>query len=433
MNSERQSGHSSEHQLDNGLTVLLRESHQAPVISFWVLYRVGSRNEHCGITGASHWAEHMMFKGTPKYPASVLDKTISRNGASWNAQTDTDYTAYYETMPADRIDLAPDLEADRMTGALFDPEEVASERTVIISERQGAENDPMFLLSEEIHGAAFRVHPYHHDVIGDMADLMNMTRDDLYNHYRTYYHPNNAIVAAVGAFRTEDMLEKIKGYFGDIPAGPVPPAVTREEPPQYGERRVRVEREGKTSFMQAAYHAPRATDPDYFPLVVLDSILSGPGSIPGGGGIGNKTSRLYQALIESEIAVHVSGGVRPTVDPYLYAISVVVRDGHTCEEAEAALDPEITRIQNEPVTEKELVRAKKQARAAFAYGTESVTRQAFSLAYMYNIAETTRWYEEYLDHLTAVTAGDVMEAAQKWLRPSQRTVGWYIPTGGGTE
>ncbi|MBZ0310010.1 MAG: insulinase family protein, partial [Anaerolineae bacterium] len=199
------SGHEvTRHVLENGLVVLLKELHSAPLISFWVFYRVGSRNEQTGQTGISHWVEHMMFKGTPRYPAGVLDREIDRNGGIWNAQTSFDYTAYYETLPADRIDLAIEAEADRMVNAVFDPEEVDSERTVIISERQGSENSPMFWLNEEVQGMAFRVHPYHHTIIGDMADLETMTRDNLYQHYRRYYAPNNAIVVVVGAFNSTD-------------------------------------------------------------------------------------------------------------------------------------------------------------------------------------------------------------------------------------
>src|SRR6185295_768983 len=204
------------------MVVLLKESHSAPVTSWWVLYRIGSRNERTGQTGVSHWVEHMMFKGTDTFPGGDLDRMIDREGGSWNAQTSMDYTAYYETMPSDRIDLALRLEADRMANAKFDIEEVESERTVIISERQGSENSPMFWLSEEMSAAAFRVHGYHHEIIGDMVDLETMTRDDLYNHYKRHYMPNNAIAVAVGDFDTDEMLARIKELYGSIPMGEQP-------------------------------------------------------------------------------------------------------------------------------------------------------------------------------------------------------------------
>ena len=413
------------HVLENGLTVLLKEVHSAPVISWWVLYRVGSRNEHTGQTGVSHWTEHMMFKGTEKYPAGVLDRLVERHGGLWNAQTSFDYTAYFETLPADHAHLALDIEADRMTGALFLPEEVESERTVIISERQGSENSPTFWLYEEVRAAAFRVHPYHHAVLGDMVDLHHMTRDDLYNHYRTYYAPNNAIAVAVGDFESAQMLAEIEALYGDIPAGPPPPPVTREEPPQYGERTVRVEREGNAHYIYVAYRAPRATDPDWFKLAVADSVLAG-ASAPGGDGIGNRTSRLYRALVETELASGVGGGLYPSIDPYLYGILITVRDGRTPEEVQAAFDAEIERFA-ESVTQAEVDKAKKQARALFAYGTENVTNQAFWLAFTENL-QSYRWYEEYVERLQAVTLDDVREAARRYLRRSQRTVGWFIPT-----
>src|SRR5512142_754784 len=177
--------------LSNGMTVLLKEIHTAPLVSSWVWYRVGSRDEVPPLTGISHLVEHMQFKGTPNYPAELMDKAVARDGGMRNAFTYLDWTAYFETMPAEKIDLALRLEADRMVNSQYDPEEVASERTVIISEREGNENEPLFRLSEAMQAESFKVHTYHHEVIGDMADLRIMTRDDLYSHYRNYYAPNN--------------------------------------------------------------------------------------------------------------------------------------------------------------------------------------------------------------------------------------------------
>lgn len=416
------------HVLDNGLTVLLKEVHTAPIISWWVLYRVGSRNERTGQTGVSHWVEHMMFKGTEKFPAGVLDKAIDREGGVWNAQTSFDYTAYFETMPAHRVDLALQAEADRMVNALFDPQEVDSERTVIISERQGSENSPTFWLYEETRAAAFRVHPYHHQVIGDMADLKTMTRDNLFNHYRTYYGPNNAVAVAVGDFDSAAMLARIEELYGDIPPDPEPPPVTRPEPPQQGERMVRVEREGNAVYVYTGYRAPEATHPDWFKLALVNSVLAG-ASAPGGNSIGNRTSRLYKALVETELAAGVGASLYPSVDPYLLSIVVTARDGRTPEDVQAALDAELDRARDGDITQAELDKAKKQAKALFAYGTEGVTGQAFWLAFAENFSSYT-WYENYLEHLEAVTLDDVHDAARRYLRRSQRTVGWFIPTNG---
>lgn len=413
------------HMLNNGLTVLLKAVHSAPVISLWTVYRVGSRNELAGRTGMSHWVEHMMFKGTEKFPAGILDKAIERYGGVWNAQTSLDYTAYYETMPASHIDLALQAEADRMTNALFAPDDVESERTVIMSEREGAENSPTFWLYEETRAAAFRVHSYHHEILGDMVDLQHITRDDLYTHYRAYYVPNNAIVVAVGDFERESMLARIDDLFDGIAAGPVPPPVLRSEPSQHGERTVRVEREGNAQYVQVAYRAPAVTHPDWIKLEVIDSILAG-ASAPGGDGIGNRTSRLYRALVETELATNVGGGLYPSIDPYLFSIRAMVRDGRTVGEVQAALDVELDRLADD-VTETELEKAKKQARALFAYGSENVTGQAFWLGFAESFDSYT-WYENYLNLLEAVTLDDVREAARQYLRPSRRVVGWFVPT-----
>lgn len=411
--------------LENGLTVLLKEQHSAPIISWWMLYRVGSRNERTGQTGVSHWVEHMLFKGTDRFPPGYLDKAIDRIGGTWNAQTSTDYTAYYETLPAQHIALALEIEADRMTNARFDGEEVESERTVIISERQGSENSPLFWLGEAISAAAFRVHGYHHEIIGDMVDLETMTRDDLYAHYKQHYMPNNAIAVAVGAFDSAEMLARIKAVYGPIAPGESPRRFSRPEPEQQGERRVRVERPGTTAFLEVSYRAPPASSPDWFKLALLDSVLSGPSGL-GGGGVDNKTSRLYKALVETELAASVYGSLMPTVDPYLYSFSVTLRDGRSHEEVEAALLAQLERARSGDITQAELDKAKKQARALFAYSVESVTGQAFWLAFAENFASHT-WFETYVASLEQVTLADVHEAAARYLRPQSRVVGWFVP------
>ncbi len=413
------------HILDNGMTILLKETHTAPVISWWMLYRVGSRNEHTGQTGISHWVEHMMFKGTPQFPAGSLDRSIDRLGGTWNAHTWFDHTAYYETLPADRIHLGLKLESDRMMNATFDHDEVESERSVIISERQGSENSPMFWLREEVQAAAFRVHPYHHQIIGDVVDLHTITRDDLYHHYQRYYMPSNAIAVAVGDFNTNDMLSRIQDLYGNIPTNHTIPTVNRTEPPQQGERRVHVEREGNAAYIQFAYHVPAANHDDWIKLSALDSILGGP-SGPGGEGIGSKTSRLYRQLVETELAVGIAGDLSMTIDPYLYKITAALRDGRSHTELEIALNNEVDRLQNELVSEAELSKAKKQARAAFAYSNEGVSGQAYYLAYSQNI-DTYSLFLDYPHRLETVTAEDIQDVAQKYLNPSNRTVGWFIP------
>ncbi len=416
--------------LENGLTILLKPIPTAPVISHWIWYRVGSKDEPTGRTGISHWVEHMLFKGTPRFPAGVLDKAISRTGGYWNAFTYMDWTTYFETLPAEHIDLALQLEADRMVNALFDPKEVESERTVILSERQGYENEPLFLLGEEVQAAAFRVHPYHHEVIGDVADLERMTREDLYEHYRTYYRPNNAVLALAGAFEPEDILERIRRYFGDLEPGPEPPRLERPEPPQRGERRVVVQGPGETTFLQVAYRAPRGADPDFFPMLVLASLLTGPVNLNlFGSGITNHTSRLYQALVETRQAVGVGGSLSATVDPFLYWITITVHPQKDPEEVLRRVDEEVLRLQDEGPQPQELERARKQAQALFAYGSESITNQAYWLGYSTMFADYD-WFRTFLERLQRVTVADVQRVAQTYLRPQHRVVGLYLPTGG---
>jgi len=414
----------------NGLQILLKEIHSAPLISSWLWYRVGSRDEPTGRTGISHWVEHMQFKGTPRFPASMLDKAISREGGVWNAFTYLDWTTYFETMPADKIDLGLQLEADRMVNSLFDPDEVASERTVIISEREGSENEPLFMLGEAIQGAAFRVHPYHHEVIGDMADLHTMTRDDLYTHYKSYYAPNNAVMAVAGDFDTGSMLARIEELFGSIPAVPASSRLARLEPDPRGEIKLVVEGPGETTYVQACYRFPAGAHPDFFPLSVLDSLLAGPSNLNMfGGGISNKTSRLYRALVEKELTVSAHGSAQATIDPFMYTISLTMHPQRKPEEALSALDDEIKHMQDEMVSEEEIARAIKQARAIFAYGSESITNQGFWLGYA-NMFADYNWFLTYLDRLSTVTPADVQRVAQQYFQPKSRVLGIYLPTGG---
>jgi zinc protease len=422
----------SETTLSNGLKVLLKEIHTAPLVSSWVWYRVGSKDETTGHTGISHWCEHMQFKGTPKFPASTLAQDISRDGGMWNAFTYMDWTTYLETMPADKIDLGLRLEADRMVNSLFDEKELASERTVVISEREGNENEPLFLLGEAIQHAAFPIHPYHHEVIGDLADLKSMTRDDLYRHYRTYYVPNNAVMGVAGDFKTDEMLTRIRELFEPIPAGPTPPRLVRPEPAAQGEHRLTVEGPGETAFLQVSYRAPAGNDPDFYSLTVLDSLLAGPSSLNifGGGGLSNKTSRLYRALVEKELAVAVGGSAITTIDPFLYSLTITVHPSRKPEEVLSALDDEIKRIQDEMVSAEEIARAIKQSRALFAYHSENITSQASWLGHAEMFA-SYKWFLTYLEKLAKVTPVDLQKTAQKYLRVQNRVVGTYHPTGNG--
>jgi zinc protease len=424
--------------LPNGMTLLLKEMRVAPVVSFWVWYRVGSRNEHLGITGISHWVEHMLFKGTPTYSESELDRLVSREGGVRNGMTWMDGTTYYETMPSDKIDLALRIEADRMANALIDPAEVESERAVIINERQGSENSPTFRLVEEVQAAAFRAHPYGHEVIGHVSDLHSITREQLVAHYRTYYAPNNAIATVAGDFDTAEMLKKLEHIFGKLKPAPPAPAVRAVEPPQRGEHRLIVNGEGSTDYLLMAFHGPPTTrrdgkrrdhapippHVDFFPLVALDSVLSGASGLSMGGGTSNRSSRLSKSLVDGGLAADASGGVMPTIDPHLYSFFATPLPGRKVDELEAALWVEFDKVKQDSVTQAELDKAIKQSRAQFAFGCESVTSQASALGFCEIFADYT-WFDSYLENLRAVTREEVQRVAAKYLIHDNVTVGHY--------
>jgi zinc protease len=405
------------------MQVILKPIHTAPVVSNWIWYRVGSRNELPGKTGISHWVEHMMFKGTPTFPKGSLMLEVNRNGGVLNGFTSQDYTAYFETLPADRLDLGLRIESDRMVNSVIDPDEVASERTVIISEREGSENNPEWALYEEVQSTAFRAHPYRHMVIGWKEDLRVITRDDLYQHYKMYYGPHNAVLVVVGDFEPAQLQARIDELFSPIPPGPPPPPVAATEPPQQSERRVWLRQPGGAAYFQAIYQACAGPHTDAFSLIMLESILSGfsLGNTPT-----HRSARLYRALVETQIATSASASYRPSIDPGAIHFAGTVRSGRTLAEFEATLEAEIDRICQEPVSEEELAKVRKQARAQFAYTIERVSSQAYWLGWMEMMGDWRR-FDTFADSLAAVTAADVQRVAQTYLKPSGRTIGWFEP------
>ena len=416
--------------LPNGLTAIARQQSGAPIGSFWVWYRVGGRNEVAGITGISHWVEHMQFKGTADIAAGEIFRTITANGGALNGFTWLDYTAYYETLPIDRLQVALDIESDRMVNSRFSADEVASERTVIISERQGNENNPGFLLSEEVAGVAFRAHPYGNGVIGHLSDLREITRDDLYRHYRRYYAPNNAVVVFSGALDPADALERIERQFGAIPRGEDIPAVRTAEPPQYGERRVRVEHPAPNPVIQMVHRAPEAAHPDTPALLVAEAVLSGgkPFSFGGGAAMG-RSSRLYRALVTTGLVSSAGASMSLTIDPYLFGVSATLRPDSDAGRVEEVIVAELTRLRTDPVPTEEMGRVRKQIRAQFVYSQQSASSKAYLLGALAVVAPD-RTPEELLEDMLAVTPDDLRRVANTWLVERQRTTGWLIPTNG---
>jgi zinc protease len=416
--------------LDNGLKVLVREEHTAPLASVWCWYKVGSRDERPGLTGVSHWVEHMNFKGTENIPRDQVKGIIEQFGGSWNGYTWIDQTTYLETATRDALDRMLFIEAERMARCLYHPDDCESERTVIIAELQGGENDPDVLLDQEVTATALKAHPYRHPTIGWLPDLQTMTRDDLFGHYRRFYIPNNATLVIVGDVDPDDAIRRAEKHFGAIPAGPAPPRHWTAEPEQTGERRVTIRREGTTAYLKIAYHAPAATDPGFFPALVLDTVLTGAKGVNLWSSFRDmppqRQARLYRALVEGGLASNVSGQIVPTAEPFLYTVSATATDGTPLGAVEAAMLKELDEVRANGITPLELARAKKQLHARLVFDTDSITNIAHQLGYFETVAGV-ELFGSIGDRVQAVGLEAVADAARAMLIPANRTIGWFEP------
>jgi zinc protease len=408
-----------EYLLSNGMKVLLVEMPKAPVATVQVWYKVGSRNEVMGRAGLSHMLEHMMFKGTAKYPKGSFSRLIRKNGGMDNAFTSQDFTAYFENLAADRVQLALEMEADRMQGLILDQNELKTEREVVKEERRlRTEDDPQGALVEALFAQAYLSHPYHWPVIGWFGDLDAMTLDDLQRHYDTYYSPNNATLIVVGDIKAEQLLPTIKHLFEPIPRGPEPKPVATMEAEQKGERRFLLKREAQVPFVMMGYRVPNYTSEDSYALDVLESILSH-----------GKSSRLYQSLVYDQklsLAVGAEYGLMQT-DPGLFYFYALVSPGQKVEVVEEALHKEIKRLQSEAPTEQELQRAKNQVEAARIFEQDSNFRHAMLLGQAESVGAGWRKVDQFRERIRAVTAKDVQRVAGQYLLEDSRTVGSLIP------
>ncbi len=419
--------------LANGLTVLVQEVHTAPLASVWCWYKVGSRDEGPGVTGVSHWVEHMNFKGTTNIPRDQVKGIIEQFGGSWNGYTWIDQTTYLETATADALDRMLFIEAERMASCLYEPADCESERTVIISELQGGDNDPEQRLDTEMTATAFKAHPYRHPTIGWLGDLHTMTREDLYGHYRRFYVPNNATLVIVGDVETADVLRRVEAAFGAIAPGTPARRTTTTEPPQEAERRVHLRKPGTTAYWRAAFHAPRFADADFFPLLALDGILTGASglNIWSGGSVPTpqRSARLYRTLVNGGLASSVGGFLAPTSEPYLYSISATVAHGQTLAAVEHAVLGQCDLVVRDGITSAELARVRAQLRARFVFDGGSVTDLAHQLGYFATIGRWQDWGEVNA-RLDAVTTDQVNAVAAKYLTADNRTLGVFEPTAG---
>jgi len=412
--------------LDNGLTVILQPSQTSPLISLWAWYRVGSGDEAPGRTGISHWVEHMNFKGTARLSREEMTAIVERHGGFWNGYTWVDQTTYVATAHRDALDDLLLLESERMSSCVYDPSECESERTVIISELQGSENDPDQLLEAEVTAAAMKVHPYRHPTIGWLADLQTMTRDDLYAHYKTFYAPDNAAIVIAGAIEPDAALRRVEKAFGGMaPSGVVHPSRTAE-PPQQGERRVTLERPGRVGYLKLTHHAPAFTDADFAPMLVLDAVLSGAKGLnlwcSFRSTAGQRRSRLYRALVERSLASAVQGALLPTRDAFLHFISITAAEGVPLEAIEDATSEAIATLVRDGAEDEEVSRAIRQLTARMVFEGDSVTNIAHQAGYFHTIGALEA-YDAIAARVTAVTPDDVTRVARERLGRTNRTVG----------
>jgi zinc protease len=404
--------------LSNGLKVILLENHRAPVVTFQVWYRVGSRNESWGKTGLSHMLEHMMFKGTKKVGTEEFSRIIQENGGDDNAFTSSDYTGYFENISADRLKVAIDLESDRMQNLILREKDFKTEQLVVMEERRmRTDDDPQSYLGEQLEATAFQISPYHWPIIGWMEDIRRFTIDDLKSYHQVYYNPANAFLVVVGDFKKEELLQTLKETFGQIPKGVLPLQERDKDPSQSGERRIWVKKEAQLPFLIMGYHVPNIGSPDSYVLEVLSEILSG-----------GKSSRFYKDLVHDKQLLLGADADNSLLsrDPNLFTISAEPLPGKDISEIEKALEQEIERIKKEPVGEQELQKAKNQIEAAFIYGQDSIFYQAMLLA-QHEIVTGWKAIDDYMPSIRKVTPDDIMRVAKSYLTPDNRTVGILIP------
>ncbi len=407
-----------EHKLENGLTVLLLPEPRAPIVSVQIWYRVGSRHEVLGKTGLSHLLEHLMFRGTEKYGPKLFSRLVQQVGGNNNAFTSKDYTAYFETGPKTNLKLFLELEADRMRHLKVSEELFRTEQKIVVEERRlRTEDDPVNAMYEELVATAFKAHPYQWPIVGWMHDVASVSLADAKSYYDRYYQPNNATLVVVGDIDPQAALTEIKNTFGQIPRGPEPPPFLPLEPSQQGERRTELTREAQLPAIFLGYHTPNLESADAFPLEVLSLILTQ-----------GRSSRLHQRLVyEAKLALDAGAEYElATASPSLFVFYAQPLPGKPLAAVEQALEAEIERIKTQPVTDKELAKAKNQTEAAFIMSQDSLFYRGMLLG-RYQTIGSWQKLNDIVPGIRAVTAADVQRVAQKYLVKTNRTVGILNP------
>lgn len=404
--------------LKNGLRVLVQTDHTIPNVALYIFYRIGSRNEHPGTTGLSHFFEHMMFNGAKKYGPGELDKVMEANGGSNNAYTTRDVTVYQDWFPRTALPLILDIEADRIKDLSFDPKKIESERQVVASERRlRTDNDNGGLLDEQLWAIAYMAHPYQWPVVGWMSDIEHWTLADLKHHFEMGYSPNNATMVVAGDVSAEEMFKLCQEYLEPIPAHQPPSAVTTMEPEQLGERRLVVYKPAELPLLMLAYHISRTNDPDFYALNILRTIL-----------FQGQSSRMYRRLVDQDqIALDVYSSTEAAFDPTIIEIVVQPKQGVDPKTCEKAGYEELERVANEGVSDTELAKGKNIRLAEFYREMQAINGRANTIGTYEVFFGDYRKLFDAAKNYSAVTRDDVQRVAKKYFGANNRTVATLVP------
>ncbi|MEP6682927.1 MAG: pitrilysin family protein [Parafilimonas sp.] len=400
--------------LSNGMKFLVLPDNSIPNANMYLYFKVGSRNEYTGITGLSHFFEHMMFNGAKKYGPKLLDKTEEFNGGSNNAYTTENVTVYTDWFPASKLELFFDIESDRIENLAFDSAIIESEREVVHSEwRTGLENSPWEPLSQAVVGVAFNQHPYHWPVIGYESDIKNWKRSDLQQYFKTYYAPNNCVAVITGNINFDEVKNLAEKYMAPIPEQPTPAPVHIIEPQQTGERRIMVQKDIATPYLLISYHVPSTKDSDHYALDVLSSVLSA----------GN-SSRLYSSIVDKkQLATNIFTDLPLSFDPFVFNIYAECTDNVKATDVEAAIYEEIDKIKKDGITETELQKVKNQKLMDFYSNVESINGKSGAIGdYEVFFGDYAKLFSAPAEY-NKVTVDDVKRAANLYFKKSNRTVG----------
>ena len=404
--------------LKNGLKVVLVEDHTVPSVCFATAYHVGSRNERPGITGISHLFEHMMFNGSKKYQPTEFDKILEGGGGYSNAYTSNDITFYYEEFNPDLLDKALDLEADRIRALKIDKENLEQERGIVKEERRvSTDNNVRSKMFEDLYAAVYVAHPYHNPVVGWMKDIDNISLEDAQAYFRLHYAPNNATIFVVGDFDGKALKPKMENLFGSIPRQPEPRKVIDAEPEQEGERRIKLHKAAELPAVAVGYRGASVSSSDYYPLLVLTTILSR-----------GESSRLYKTLVyDKQLTADVSAGMDEFIDPGLFSIYAQMQPGQSIEDAEEEIYKIIDDITKNGVTDEELQKAKNVAAVDYVNEFKTNVGVAGRLGYYEVVHGSYKRSFEVLEQYGRVTGDDIKRVAARYLSERKRTVVILVP------